>query len=365
MKRLVGLGASETGTGQLRRVRVGGARRPRRTTRSAWQAASGPDPHRAQSPRVAVGHRGSLVLVAWSLLARRLERRRVTAPMFLVLAGIAVGFSTRDRSPTPSTLTPPSTSPRSSWPCCFSSTPPTSGAGSSAASPAVGHADAVHRAAAEPRAVGGAGPVVAARPVLGGAAGDRLCGGADRLRARRFDPAGRAHARAGPRPAQRRGRLQRRHRLAGLHLRARRSPASSSHAERPRARAGVGGPAGPHGDPGRCRRRRGPRIADQSRRAAGRDDRPEHPDDPRHGAGAGLRRSASPCTATASSRRSSAASHSTTCVAPPPTAAPSCNSSTTSASCCQRRCGSSSAPSPCSPSARGCHGRRCCSACWR
>lgn len=38
----------------------------------------------------------ALVLVAWSLLARRLERWRVTAPMFLVLAGIAVGFSTRD-----------------------------------------------------------------------------------------------------------------------------------------------------------------------------------------------------------------------------------------------------------------------------
>jgi NhaP-type Na+/H+ or K+/H+ antiporter len=38
----------------------------------------------------------ALVLVAWSLLARRLERWRVTAPMFLVLAGIAVGFSTQD-----------------------------------------------------------------------------------------------------------------------------------------------------------------------------------------------------------------------------------------------------------------------------
>ncbi len=38
----------------------------------------------------------ALVLVAWSLLARRLERWRVTAPMFLVLAGIAVGFTTRD-----------------------------------------------------------------------------------------------------------------------------------------------------------------------------------------------------------------------------------------------------------------------------
>jgi NhaP-type Na+/H+ or K+/H+ antiporter len=37
----------------------------------------------------------ALVLVAWSLLARRLERWRVTAPMFLVLAGIAVGFFTR------------------------------------------------------------------------------------------------------------------------------------------------------------------------------------------------------------------------------------------------------------------------------
>jgi NhaP-type Na+/H+ or K+/H+ antiporter len=38
----------------------------------------------------------ALVLVAWSLLARRLERWRVTAPMFLVLAGIAVGLCTQD-----------------------------------------------------------------------------------------------------------------------------------------------------------------------------------------------------------------------------------------------------------------------------
>jgi NhaP-type Na+/H+ or K+/H+ antiporter len=38
----------------------------------------------------------SLVVAAWSLLARRFERWRVTAPMFLVLAGIAVGFLTRD-----------------------------------------------------------------------------------------------------------------------------------------------------------------------------------------------------------------------------------------------------------------------------
>jgi NhaP-type Na+/H+ or K+/H+ antiporter len=38
----------------------------------------------------------SVVLVAWSLLARRLERWRVTAPMFLVLAGIAVGLSAQD-----------------------------------------------------------------------------------------------------------------------------------------------------------------------------------------------------------------------------------------------------------------------------
>ncbi|RDH78815.1 sodium:proton exchanger [Mycolicibacterium moriokaense] len=38
----------------------------------------------------------ALALVAWSLLARRLERWRVTAPMFLVLAGVAVGMFTRD-----------------------------------------------------------------------------------------------------------------------------------------------------------------------------------------------------------------------------------------------------------------------------
>ncbi|OBK74514.1 sodium:proton antiporter [Mycobacterium sp. 1274761.0] len=38
----------------------------------------------------------ALVLVAWSLSARRLERWRITAPMFLVLAGIAVGLWTQD-----------------------------------------------------------------------------------------------------------------------------------------------------------------------------------------------------------------------------------------------------------------------------
>lgn len=38
----------------------------------------------------------ALVLVAWSLLARRLESWRITAPMFLVLAGIAVGLTTQD-----------------------------------------------------------------------------------------------------------------------------------------------------------------------------------------------------------------------------------------------------------------------------
>jgi sodium/hydrogen antiporter len=38
----------------------------------------------------------AVVLVAWSLLARRLEHWRITAPMVLVLAGIAVGFTTHD-----------------------------------------------------------------------------------------------------------------------------------------------------------------------------------------------------------------------------------------------------------------------------
>jgi NhaP-type Na+/H+ or K+/H+ antiporter len=38
----------------------------------------------------------AVVLAAWSLFARRLERWRVTAPMVFVLAGIAVGFSTQD-----------------------------------------------------------------------------------------------------------------------------------------------------------------------------------------------------------------------------------------------------------------------------
>lgn len=38
----------------------------------------------------------SVVLAGWSLLARRLESWRLTAPMVLVLAGIAVGFATQD-----------------------------------------------------------------------------------------------------------------------------------------------------------------------------------------------------------------------------------------------------------------------------
>jgi NhaP-type Na+/H+ or K+/H+ antiporter len=38
----------------------------------------------------------AIVLLGWSLLARRLERWRVTAPIFMVIAGIAVGFSTQD-----------------------------------------------------------------------------------------------------------------------------------------------------------------------------------------------------------------------------------------------------------------------------
>ncbi|GJJ17901.1 cation:proton antiporter [Mycolicibacterium mageritense] len=38
----------------------------------------------------------SVVLAAWSLLSRGLERLRLTAPMVLVLAGVAVGFTTQD-----------------------------------------------------------------------------------------------------------------------------------------------------------------------------------------------------------------------------------------------------------------------------
>jgi NhaP-type Na+/H+ or K+/H+ antiporter len=38
----------------------------------------------------------SAVLAVWSLVALRLERWRVTAPMMLVVAGLAVGFTTRD-----------------------------------------------------------------------------------------------------------------------------------------------------------------------------------------------------------------------------------------------------------------------------
>ena len=38
----------------------------------------------------------AVVLVGWSLLARRMEDWRLTAPMLLVLAGVAVGFTTQD-----------------------------------------------------------------------------------------------------------------------------------------------------------------------------------------------------------------------------------------------------------------------------
>lgn len=38
----------------------------------------------------------SAVLAAWALGAKHLERWRLTAPMVLVIAGLAVGFSTRD-----------------------------------------------------------------------------------------------------------------------------------------------------------------------------------------------------------------------------------------------------------------------------
>jgi sodium/hydrogen antiporter len=38
----------------------------------------------------------SVVLAGWSLVSRGFERRRLTAPMVLVLAGIAVGFTTHD-----------------------------------------------------------------------------------------------------------------------------------------------------------------------------------------------------------------------------------------------------------------------------
>jgi len=37
-----------------------------------------------------------VVLAAWALGAARLERMRLTAPMVLVLAGVAVGFTTQD-----------------------------------------------------------------------------------------------------------------------------------------------------------------------------------------------------------------------------------------------------------------------------
>ena len=36
----------------------------------------------------------SVVFAVWALFGRRLERWRLTAPMVLVLAGVAVGFTT-------------------------------------------------------------------------------------------------------------------------------------------------------------------------------------------------------------------------------------------------------------------------------
>ncbi len=38
----------------------------------------------------------SVVLAAWSLLSRGRERFRLTAPMVLEMAGMAVGFTTQD-----------------------------------------------------------------------------------------------------------------------------------------------------------------------------------------------------------------------------------------------------------------------------
>jgi sodium/hydrogen antiporter len=65
----------------------------------------------------------SLVLAAWALGAGRLERWRLTAPMVLVLAGIAVGFVTRDVLADSLNTETLSTAPKSCWPYCFSSTP--------------------------------------------------------------------------------------------------------------------------------------------------------------------------------------------------------------------------------------------------
>ncbi len=85
--------------------------------------------------------------------------------------------------------------------------------------PSLGAPGVADRAAAEPGPVGGTRAVAAARPAVVRAAAHRLRGGPHRLRARGVDPARRVPPRTGSRRAQRRGRLQRRHRLAGVHLR--------------------------------------------------------------------------------------------------------------------------------------------------
>ncbi len=138
--------------------------------------------------------------------------------------------------------------------------------------PALGDAPAVHRDAPRHRGVRRVGAVAAARPVLGGRADHRLRGGAHRLRARGIDAARQATSRTDPRPAQRRGRIQRRHHLADLHLRP--GPGRGSDARRD-ADAGArrGRAAGGQGHSGGSGPRRRDCAGEQCRRTTRPDDR--------------------------------------------------------------------------------------------
>ncbi|MGV0851904.1 hypothetical protein [Mycolicibacterium phlei] len=151
----------------------------------------------------------SAVLAAWALGAKHLERWRLTAPMVLVIAGLAVGFSTRD------------------------------GLAESLNTEVSQHIAEVILAVLlfvdatdirgglfgrEPRAVMrllfialplsvlaalALGLWLLQKSALGGAAGVGLHRRADGFRAGRVDPARRARTPAGARRARRRGRLQR------------------------------------------------------------------------------------------------------------------------------------------------------------
>ena len=160
----------------------------------------------------------------------------ITAPMLLVLAGVAVGYNDarhagrhpqhRDR-PARRRGHPGRTAVRRRHRRARRAVRPR---------PAVGDPDAARRDAARGwrcRSRSGSGYC----PVLSWADGGRhrLRRGAHRLRPRGVGAARQADPRTGPQPAQRRGGLHRRHRVADLHLRAGRWQAISR-TPRPRSR---------------------------------------------------------------------------------------------------------------------------------